>query len=325
MMPNTSARPPRFTTPLGTCLRWLLILGLLLWGIPGQTQTRLNGFNLDDALIPAAELLPGGPPRDGIPAIDNPGFIDAILAPRDEVIGLAYQGETKAYPVAILNWHEVVNDYIGGQAVAITYCPLCATAVVLVAEHQSQPLTFGVSGLLYNSNLLLYDRQSESLWPQVLAQAVTGPMKGLVLPTLPLSLTSWQEWREAHPDTKVLSADTGYFRNYERDPYREYARRNALMFPIRNQSRALPLKEMVTGLVINGEARAYPHRALRNQTSPLYDTLGGERIRIETDTNGQPRFFNDKGKQLSAQPGYWFAWYAFYPNTQVWEIVPPAR
>jgi hypothetical protein len=288
-----SARPGRFATPLGSCRLWLLILGLLLWGTPGQAQTRLNGFNLDDALIPVAEILPGGPSRDGIPAIDKPGFIDAR--------------------------HEVVNDHIAGQAVAVTYCPLCATAVVLVAEHQSQPLQFGVSGLLYNSNVLLYDRQTESLWSQVLAQAVTGPMKGQTLPTLPLSLTSWQDWRQAHPDTKVLSADTGYFRNYERDPYREYARRNALMFPIRNLSRALPLKEMVTGLVINGEAKAYPHRALRNQTLPLYDTLGGERIRINTDSNGQPQFFNDKAEPLTGQPGYWFAWYAFYPHTLVWE------
>ncbi len=319
-----SARPGWFATPLGSCRLWLLILGLLLWGTPGQAQTRLNGFNLDDALIPVAEILPGGPSRDGIPAIDKPGFIDAsqadaILAPRDEVIGVEYRGEARAYPVAILNWHEVVNDHIAGQAVAVTYCPLCATAVVLVAEHQSQPLQFGVSGLLYNSNVLLYDRQTESLWSQVLAQAVTGPMKGQTLPTLPLSLTSWQDWRQAHPDTKVLSADTGYFRNYERDPYREYARRNALMFPIRNLSRALPLKEMVTGLVINGEAKAYPHRVLRNQTPPLYDTLGGERIRIDTDSNGQPQFFNDKGEPLTGQPGYWFAWYAFYPHTLVWE------
>lgn len=313
------------STPL-TLAGLVLLLGLAPG--PGAAQgPYLNGFDLAGALVPTAEILRGGPPRDGIPAIDRPHFLNAneadkMLGPEEEVIGVVHNGETKAYPVAILNWHEAVNDRFGGQAIAVTYCPLCATATVLVAESGGQSLEFGVSGLLYNSNVLLYDRQTESLWSQVLAEAVTGPMKGRVLQTLPLTLTSWQAWRRAHPDTLVLSADTGHLRDYGRDPYREYARRNQLMFPVREQSRALPLKEMVTGLILNGEARAYPHAALQEQQGPLLDTLGGQAIRILVEPGGQPRFFEENGTELTGQPGYWFAWYAFYPNTQVWQ---PAR
>ncbi|ATG75840.1 hypothetical protein AN401_07650 [Zobellella denitrificans] len=284
----------------------------------------LNGFDLAGALVPVAEILRGGPPRDGIPAIDRPRFLsadeaDQMLGPEEEVIGVVHNGAARAYPVAILNWHEVVNDRFGDQAVAVTYCPLCATATVLVAESEGQSLAFGVSGLLYNSNVLLYDRQTESLWSQVLAEAVTGPMKGRVLRTLPLTLTSWQAWRRAHPHSLVLSADTGHLRDYGRDPYREYARRNQLMFPVREQSRALPLKEMVTGLILNGEARAYPHAALREHQGPLHDSLGGQVIRIVVEPGGQPRFFEENGTELAGQPGYWFAWYAFYPHTEVWQ------
>ncbi|WP_198649929.1 DUF3179 domain-containing protein [Zobellella maritima] len=300
-----------------------LMLGLLLYsGGLSARDTRLNGFVLDDALVPINEILPGGPPRDGIPAIDKPVFIgateaDRILSPDDEVIGLVHLGEVKAYPVAILNWHEVVNDRLGEDPVAVTYCPLCATATVFIAELDGRTLEFGVSGLLYNSNVLLYDRQSESLWSQVMARAISGPMKGRMLNTLPLSLTSWQSWYRRHPDTRVLSADTGYFREYERDPYRRYATINKLMFPVRSQSRALPLKEMVTGLVVNGEAKAYPHRILNKSGGPLFDTLGGERLRITLDPAGNPHFFSEDGRELSGQPGYWFAWFAFYPETAI--------
>lgn len=306
-------------------LPWF-VLALLLSLAPAPAFAQgpyLNGFDLSDARVPVDEILPGGPHRDGIPAIDRPRFMDAatadkMLGPEDEVIGLVHNDEIKAYPVAILNWHEVVNDRVGDQAIAVTYCPLCATATILVAESQGKRLDFGVSGLLYNSNVLLYDRQTESLWSQVLAEAVTGPMKGRVLQTLPLTLTSWQDWRQAHPETLVLSADTGHLRDYGRDPYREYARRNQLMFPVREQSKALPLKEMVTGLIIDGEAKAYPHTALQKHQGPLYDVLGGKAIRILVGSEGQPRFFEESGAELAGQPGYWFAWYAFHPNTEIW-------
>ncbi|WP_373509099.1 DUF3179 domain-containing (seleno)protein [Thiocapsa sp.] len=141
-----------------------------------------NAFDLSGGLAPPDEIHVGGPPRDGIPALTDPAFVPAaqadFLAPDDRILGLTPGGEARAYPIAILNRHEIVNDGIGGRAVAVTYCPLCGTGVAFDALHTGRRVEFGVSGLLYNSDVLLYDRQTESLWSQIAKQAVTGPMKG---------------------------------------------------------------------------------------------------------------------------------------------------
>jgi len=164
------------------------LLGLLLFLLlPAASQGRermLNGFDLSGALIPVRDIESGGPPRDGIPSIDDPRFVGAskasFLAPEDRVLGVAIEGEAKAYPVAILNWHEIVNDRSLDQNFVVTYCPLCGSGMVFVADVGERALSFGVSGLLYNSDMLLYDRNTESLWSQLLAKAVSGPLKGRV-------------------------------------------------------------------------------------------------------------------------------------------------
>lgn len=174
----------------------VLGVGLLLSSL-GFAQD-FNGFDLQGALIPPEKILQGGPPRDGIPSIDQPKFIgadeDRLLEPSSLVVGVALQGESRAYPVAILNWHEIVNDRIGSQPLVISYCPLCGTALVFNAEVQAQTLQFGVSGLLYNSDLLLYDRQQQSLWSQITGEAISGPFMGQRLKRLPATLTTWQRW-----------------------------------------------------------------------------------------------------------------------------------
>jgi hypothetical protein len=152
-------------------------------------EITMNGFRVDGASIPVADIRHGGPPRDGIPAIDEPRFVSAaearFLKPDDRVVGVVRGGVARAYPIAILNWHEVVNDRFGDEAVAVTFCPLCGTAMVFAAEAGGRQLQFGVSGLLYNSDVLLYNRQTESLWSQIMAEAVTGPMQGTRLEFLP--------------------------------------------------------------------------------------------------------------------------------------------
>ncbi|MFZ0789299.1 MAG: DUF3179 domain-containing protein, partial [Chromatiaceae bacterium] len=171
-----------------------------------------NGFDLVGALVPVSAILPGGPERDGIPAIDRPRFLPADEAPEvrtgDRVLGLRLDGQARAYPIAILNWHEIVNDRFGDLPVAVTYCPLCGTGMAFRAEAGGKPLQFGVSGLLYNSDVLLYDRQSESLWSQIDRRAISGPHKGERLEALPLEHTTWGDWQQRHPDTLVLSRDT---------------------------------------------------------------------------------------------------------------------
>src|SRR5206468_3246489 len=163
-----------------------------------------NGFDLSKATVRQDEILPGGPPRDGIPAIDQPRFVKpgeaSFLREDDRIVGVKVDNEKRAYPLRILAWHEIVNDQIGDRAIAVTYCPLTGTGIVFDRRVNGRKLTFGVSGLLYQSNLLMYDRETESLWPQVAMKAVSGSQVGAELRWLPSEHTTWRAWREAHPD-----------------------------------------------------------------------------------------------------------------------------
>ncbi|HZA57204.1 MAG TPA: DUF3179 domain-containing protein [Candidatus Udaeobacter sp.] len=182
-------------------------------------------WSLDDF---TRNIQSGGPPKDGIPPIDKPKYVPAaeaekFLKPNDIVFGLDYQRLAKAYPQKILVWHEIVNDEIKGEKIAITYCPLTGSSVAFRGRSRDGAmLTFGTSGKLVNSNLLMYDRQTDRQWPQILGMAIDGKNKGTLLEEIPLAWTHWSRWRQRHPDTVVLSTDTGYFRSYGTDPYGSY-------------------------------------------------------------------------------------------------------
>jgi len=195
------------------------ILMLTLLAAPYSAWSK-NGFDLSNSLINAHEILSGGPAKDGIPAIDKPRFMAGKTAdsmhPDDRILGIDIKGTTKAYPIRILNWHEIVNDHIGNRSFAITYCPLCGTGAALSSSVKDRMLNFGVSGLLYNSDVLLYDRNTQSLWSQIMGQAVSGPLAGERLTPLAISHTTWRAWLGEHPDTSVLSTNTGFQRNYKR-------------------------------------------------------------------------------------------------------------
>jgi hypothetical protein len=302
-------------------LRVLPAIGMLLFAgvLPAAER---NGFDLGGALIPEAEIRQGGPPKDGIPAIDRPRFLSAgearFLQPGARVLGVLRNGVAKAYPIAILNWHEVVNDRFASEPVVVTFCPLCGTGMAHVARVEDRMLQFGVSGLLYNSDVLLYDRQTASLWSQLLSTAVTGPMKGRRLVSLPVSHTTWSDWRRRHPRTLVLSPDTGHARDYSRDPYAGYAQSEELMFPVRFASRRFHPKEQVIGVELNGRAKAYPFSELARAASPLVDRIGGRRLGILFDAaHRTARAVDAEGDELPGVIAYWFAWYAFRPDTEV--------
>jgi hypothetical protein len=200
----------------------------------------------------AGFMQSGGPPPDGIPSIDNPMFVGASAArlhPGDPVIGFVHNGEARAYPQRIMVYHEIVNDVVGGLNVAITYCPLTATA----QAFSRGATTLGVSGLLLNSNLVMFDRVTGSRFSQIAATGLTGPHRGRTLDELNAYWTTWERWRAAYPDTQVLSEETGYLRSYLRDPYGTYNplggyyTRNRTMFPVMHESRRHQLKEMVVG------------------------------------------------------------------------------
>jgi len=290
---------------------------------------RMNGFELTGALVPLGEIHRGGPPKDGIPAIDNPRFVAAgaatFLKGESQVLGIHIHGQAKAYPVSILNWHEVVNDRIGPDGVAITFCPLCGTGMAFRAGTSSKPGLFGVSGLLYNSDVLLYDRESSSLWSQLLAKAVAGPRKGDTLEALPVSHTTWGDWRRRHPATVVLSPDTGFERDYASDPYQAYVRSERLMFPVSATSRSFHPKERVIGVSVGGSHKAYPFVELDATPAPLLDRVGTAFVKVEFDAESRSgRVLDSTGREIHSVTAYWFAWFAFHPDTQIHRAPHPA-
>lgn len=307
--------------------RWVssLLMAAILVAAPAAHAVSKNGFDLTGASIPADEIHHGGPPRDGIPSIDDPRFVsvaDAVfMKPDDRVLGFEHGGIARAYPISILNWHEVVNDRFAGEPVAVTFCPLCGTGMVFAARVDGRALTLGVSGLLYNSDVLLYDRETGSLWSQIMAEAISGPMQGSKLEFLPTAHTTWSDWLARYPDTEVLSPDTGFRRDYSRDPYADYVESDALMFPVRFLDARLHPKEQVIGLSIGGEHKAYPFSRLDAVPGgTLADRVGGEDVRVEFDAAARSgRVLGPDGEEMASLIAFWFAWAAFHPETGVFE------
>lgn len=292
--------------------------------LAGPGTEALNGFDLAGASVPVQAIERGGPPKDGIPAIDRPRFVPAAkagLADADRVLGLALGTDARAYPIRILNWHEVVNDRFGDRAVVVTFCPLCGTGMAFDAQVGTRALSFGVSGLLYNSDVLLYDRATLSLWSQIMQTAVSGPLKGTRLQSLPLTHTSWADWRRRYPATQVLSTDTGFERDYARDPYAGYDQVPRLIFDVRHRDDRLPLKEWVLGVQVAGVHKAYPFSVLvraMNTRGDLVDTVAGKRLRIHFDrAHGTAEATDELGRPWPGTMAYWFAWVAFHPRTEV--------
>lgn len=295
---------------------------LLLVSLTAAART-LNGFDLSNSLIYQGHIMPGGPGKDGIPAIDSPVFEQpdqaTWLKPDSRVLGVVYNGIAKAYPIAILNWHEIVNDRFSDEGIVVTYCPLCGSGVVYQASVAGQSFTFGVSGLLYNSDVLLYDRQTDSLWSQLHNHAISGPMKDQPLTPLPSSHTRWDRWREQYPQTLVLSRNTGNARDYNRNPYSGYDESPLLFFPVEFMSRAYHPKERVIGVELDGVAKAYPFAELAKlgDNGVLEDQLGSVPVMIQYDAEQRDGKVLLGDKELVSTNLFWFAWFAFHPQTEV--------
>ena len=304
----------------------ILLSGVLLLCCALVNAATKNGFDLTGALIPENEILSGGPPRDGIPAIDQPKFerVEEAgwLEDSDRLIGIVVDGVAKAYPIQILDWHEIVNDRVGNQHYAVTYCPLCGTGMVFASNIADTALVFGVSGLLYNSDVLLYDRNSESLWSQILAKGVTGPFKGVQLPQLPSVHTTFGAWKKKHPGSLVLSRETGYDRDYGKGPYGNYEKTRRLYFEVSNKApKSYHPKERVLGVSAGDQHRAYPFSELSaNDSASIRASLGDLEFEVIWDEESQSASaFDREGKLLPTVTGFWFAWYTFYPETEVFK------
>ena len=271
---------------------------------PGQKP-----FDVTRHAIPLNQIQSGGPPKNGIPALQHPAFMDAsqadsFLKQEDLVLGIEFTGTAKAYPVRILNWHEVVNDDVGDQPVVVSWCPLCGSGIVYDARADGQRYTFGVSGLLYRQNLLLFDRKTESLWSQFQGRAVAGPLTGVSIRPLPATMTTWRGWKSHHPGTFVLSFDTGYKRDYSLDPYQD--------FPLD--------RRMALVISHEGQTRIYPYTELKKVHGPVQDKIGGFAVTIRFDAEQQTAaVFAQAGEPPSHFTSFLGNIRAFFPGATIFK------
>lgn len=288
--------------------------------LPGQE------FILDQskAKIDLNKLRQGCPVKDCIPAIDHPKFISAAEAESknqieetDVVFAISHKSVNRAYPQRILNWHEIVNDTVSGDPLLITFCPLCGTAI---GFERSADTTFGVSGKLVNSNLVMYDRKTETLWQQLGGEAIIGELVGQKLKPFPVDTLLWKDWKKLHPDTQVLSQDTGHSRDYDFYPYGTYEQDRSVYFPAEGESDGrLHPKEIVWGIEINGKAKAYSDKKLA-EVGKLEETFNGIKLNIVRNKEGQVRITRlDNGEQVIPDRSMWFAWVSFHSETELYK------
>lgn len=305
-------------------------------------------------IVHPKEILSGGPGRDGIPSIDNPKFqameeADIWLNDENLILGLDYKGVVRAYPHRILNWHEIVNDKANGERVLITYCPLCRTGIAFKPIVDGKGVEFGTSGKLYNAELVMYDRKTNSYWAQQLGKAILGQAAGQVLKKIPLDTARWRDWKNLHPDTEVLSRQTGFIRDYDRNPYAGFQQSDTVGFGVEFKDRRLKPKAIVYGAELGGKAKAYAESDIQKEKLvndavgdiPIvvvwYDELKTVKI-FERKTENKLLRFNLENNEIRDDDGnkwtiedmkerlvivdtfghFWFAWAAFFPETEVY-------
>ena len=250
-------------------------------------QVSRSGWRTDFSkhTVPLSEIQSGGPPRDGIPPIDRPSFVEpsaasAWLADNEPVVVYEENGDARAYPLQILIWHEIVNDTVGGRPVTVTFCPLCNTAIAFDRRLDGVTYDVGTTGNLRRSDLVMWDRQTESWWQQISGEAIVGELAGARLTPVPAAIQSFVAFRAAFPTGRVLSRETGFRRDYGRNPYVGYddVASSPFLYSGPADGRLPPMARVVT-VALNGEAAAYPFSHLE-QRGVVQDTVGGTPIVI---------------------------------------------
>jgi len=278
-------------------------------------------------LVHPDKINSGGPPMDGIPSIDNPKFVtlqeaDEWIQDNELVLAITYKGIERVYPLQILVWHEIVNDYIAGDPILITYCPLCGSGIAYERKINGEEVKFGTSGKLFNSNLVMYDRKTETYWSQIDGLAIIGELTGMELTPLSIDTVSWDEWKSQHSDSEVLSKQTGYLRSYGTDPYGSYYQDSFLFFPVENSNSIIHAKTVIYGIEVNGVYKAYQEGSLVDaENQRIEDTVNKVDIIIEKGKDGVVKITRkNNGKEIIKERDFWFSWYAFHPDTELYGV-----
>ncbi len=288
----------------------------------GEIKVTANGIKY---IIDPDKIISGGPPKDGIPSIDDPKFVsveeaDQWIQDNELVLALVYKDVKRVYPLQIMVWHEVVNDNIAGDPILITYCPLCGSGIAYERKIEGETVEFGTSGKLFNSNLVMYDRKTDTYWQQIDGKAIVGELTGMELKEISVDTVVWRDWKKAHPDSEVLSQDTGFNRAYGRDPYGSYYEDSFLIFPVEGRDDRVHPKTVVFGIEIDGKFKAYGEEDLK-KAGAIEDEFSGIKLKIERDAAGIVKVTNlDTGEEVVKERDFWFAWYAFHPETELYKL-----
>ncbi|SED07953.1 Protein of unknown function [Tenacibaculum sp. MAR_2009_124] len=289
----------------------LIVIVLFIISCSGGDSSEMDNSNQNGGnsnttsswLIPKDEVIDGGSGKDGIPSINSPVFYGAnqavYLLNEDLIIGIVKNGEVKAYPHRILDWHEVVNDEVGGDKIVISYCPLTGTALGWNRNIEGRELSFGVSGLLYNTNLILYDRQTDSNWSQLEEKCVNGEFIGETPENINLIETTWELWKKEYPNTLVLSDEQGLNRHYDFYPYGPYKEdHDFFVFPIPNLDTRLPSKERIHVLKIENQVKTFRFSDFNGGKVVKKSILGRDVLIVGNENIIQTFILNDEQKDL---------------------------
>jgi len=282
--------------------------------------------------VDPSKIRGGGPQKggigfdQGIPALDenNIKFVsvsdaDKWIEDNELVLVLEHGGVKRVYPLQIMVWHEIANDVVAGDPIAVTYCPLCGSGIAYFRVLDGEPVKFGTSGKLFNSNLVMYDDKTDSYWQQIGGNAIVGELTGYELKGISVDTVVWRDYKKNYPDAEVLSQNTGIGRNYGRDPYGSYYEDSFLIFPVDSSDDRIHPKTVIFGIKVNGEFKAYQEDDLIEKGT-IEDVVSGVKIKIERDSTGIVKITNlDTGEEIIKERDFWFAWYAFHPDTNLWE------
>ena len=313
----------------------LILGGVFIFNNQSRTENTMANTDFDEGeikvtadgtkyIIDPDKITSGGPPKDGIPSIDSPKFVsvgeaDQWIQDNELVLALVYKDVKRVYPLQIMVWHEIVNDNIAGDPILITYCPLCGSGIAYERKIEGETVEFGTSGKLFNSNLVMYDRKTDTYWQQIDGKAIVGELTGMELKEISVDTVVWRDWKAAHPDSEVLSQDTGFNRQYGRDPYGSYYEDSFLIFPVEGRDDRVHPKTVIFGIEIDDKFKAYREEDLK-ETGVIEDEFLGTKLKIERDTAGIVKVTNlDTGEEIVKERDFWFAWYAFHPETDLYE------